>query len=801
MRYLKLFFKSIGCLLVLLIVSYLGVAAYIFFNKTSLLDKVKTELNKNIDGVIEIGDIDPSFVLSFPAASIQLENILIKDHHWSKHKHTLLEAQKVYISIDILSLFKGNFIFDNVRVQNGTIDLYIDSSGYSNTRVFVDKSKNKPSGQPNSAGFRKFQLSNVRFVMNNEHSNKLFDFQVENLKGGLHPDKLGWKMKLDVDILIKTLSFNKSKGSFLKNKRLLAQHLFVYDKSKSLLRLIPSKTIIGKNEYEISAQFGLSSSPVKFSIKIKSDELSWHEGATALTPKIASKLLKFDLEKPIKMVAILAGDFGAGGQPSINVKANVINNNLKSPLGNFRNCNFTGTFTNCSSQRLSNSDENSEIKISHFWGLSNNIRVDMDSLLVRDLTNPILHSNIRTNFKMKNLNKVLGEDLLSFSKGRVSLNVQYSAGIQDFQIIKPFIKGFIDVKEADIEYIPRKLKFRNTYVRLRFMDDNLYLDNVRCSSGNSNFLMKGAIMNFMNIYYDSPEQIKLKCDIKSNELHPADFFSLLGAKRDTKRAKSVRNALNQQLFDAIDKAEMDFNLQVEKIVYNKFVARNAYVGILFQPDLITLKNIKVQHEGGTIFANGRIVQKNNLNNFFVSARVNNVNVSKFFYAFDNFGLKSFNHENLKGVLNSKLAITGKIGNTGKLIHRSLNGNLDFRLSNAALLNFPPLQGVAKFAFPFRDLNNITFSDLTGHFDIEGHKVKIRPMQISSSVLNMDISGIYSLDKGTKIRLDIPLRNPKKDSKIVDPNERAQKRMKGIVLHILAEDGEDGKVHFNWLGGS
>jgi hypothetical protein len=42
-----------------------------------------------------------------------------------------------------------------------------------------------------------------------------------------------------------------------------------------------------------------------------------------------------------------------------------------------------------------------------------------------------------------------------------------------------------------------------------------------------------------------------------------------------------------------------------------------------------------------------------------------------------------------------------------------------------------------------------------------------------------------------------LRNPKKDTAIVDQTERNKKRMRGIVLHILATDGEDGKIKIKW----
>jgi hypothetical protein len=62
---------------------------------------------------------------------------------------------------------------------------------------------------------------------------------------------------------------------------------------------------------------------------------------------------------------------------------------------------------------------------------------------------------------------------------------------------------------------------------------------------------------------------------------------------------------------------------------------------------------------------------------------------------------------------------------------------------------------------------------------------------------MNVAGVYSLSRGTNIALDIPLRNPKGDTAIIDATERNKKRMKGIVLHILAADGDDGKIKIKW----
>jgi hypothetical protein len=156
-------------------------------------------------------------------------------------------------------------------------------------------------------------------------------------------------------------------------------------------------------------------------------------------------------------------------------------------------------------------------------------------------------------------------------------------------------------------------------------------------------------------------------------------------------------------------------------------------------------------------------------------------------------MKTLTSKNIRGFLSSKTNISGVISDKGNLLPNSLYGTIVFDLKKGALLSFEPVKSVGKFAFPFRDLDNITFTNLNGKFDVRGQRITINPMQINSSLLNMDIAGIYSISTGTNITLDVPLRNPKKDADITDKNEKRERRMKGIVLHLLATDGEDGKI--------
>ena len=305
--------------------------------------------------------------------------------------------------------------------------------------------------------------------------------------------------------------------------------------------------------------------------------------------------------------------------------------------------------------------------------------------------------------------------------------------------------------------------------------------------------MEGSIRNFLNLYYTAPEKIVLNWEVKSPQLHLGEFLGFLNARPNVIQVKSRgKGTFGKDLNNVFNKSKVNLNLAVDKIYYKKFLATDATAQLFVSEQGIEIKNTRVKHANGSINVTGNLYQTGNATKFAIDAVVANANVKSLFYGFDNFGLQSITYKNITGSLFSKVKLNGRISNRGVLMPNSLSGLIAFNLKNGALLNFQPLINVGKFAFPLRDLNNITFSDLGGALDVRGEKINIRPMKISSSVLNLDVAGIYAMNKGTNITMDVPLRNPKKDLGS-SRQEQVENRMSGIVLHLVAVDGEDGKI--------
>ncbi|HMG08148.1 MAG TPA: AsmA family protein, partial [Mucilaginibacter sp.] len=131
----KITLKVLGGIIALVIVAFIAIFVYVVLNKQKVLNRITTELSKNLNGTLTIGTLDPTFFKGFPGVSVVLKNVVIKDKLWPAHHHTLLDAKDLYVSVNAMALLKGTIDINKIEISNANIDLFTDSTGYSNTTV------------------------------------------------------------------------------------------------------------------------------------------------------------------------------------------------------------------------------------------------------------------------------------------------------------------------------------------------------------------------------------------------------------------------------------------------------------------------------------------------------------------------------------------------------------------------------------------------------------------------------------------------------------------------------------------
>jgi len=283
-------------------------------------------------------------------------------------------------------------------------------------------------------------------------------------------------------------------------------------------------------------------------------------------------------------------------------------------------------------------------------------------------------------------------------------------------------------------------------------------------------------------------------NINSPFMDVKKLMSVLAYSEKKKEVKKVTTKADiKKRITLVEKCQVVLNLNLEKMVYSNLTAKNAKIIIVAKNRQFFIKQGAIETCGGKITFASQLIPSGSVFDVKTNVNIAKVDIPQFLVSFKNFGITSFNPQNIKGNLSAKADVSIKMTQNGDLVDDSAKGNLQYDIKNGSLTDFKPIMKIGKFAFPNRDVKHIVFNDLSGQLNMSGSLVNVDYFKVSSNVLNFDVEGVYSFKKGTKLGLTIPLRNPEDDYKIKDIKEREAKRYKGIVLHLLVVDGKNGEM--------
>jgi uncharacterized protein involved in outer membrane biogenesis len=784
----------LGCIAFVVIAS--GALSFYFNrNKTEIIAKINTKINENINGKFHVGDFQYKFLTGFPNFTLALQDVEIKDNQWHIHKHTLLKAKEIEARLNVWSLLQNEINIHKMLIHDAEIYVYKAEDGYSNANIFKPKKKKSPKNKSETeTSIDQIDLNHVHFILDNHIGHKLFDFDIASLKSKVDFDDEDWQTDVFLKTDIKSLAFNTVHGSFAEQKILEGTFAVSYSAEKEKIDVVTKNLKIGSDAFDIVAFFNLAKGNALFGINI-STTILWQNASNLLSANISSKLNRFDLKEEIDVNCDIKGDFNAEGDPRIVVQAEVKNNELSIPDGLITDCNFKGIFTNNFKPKEGYNDANSAVILTRFSGKYRNIPLKIPQLAINNLEKPLATGIVNSDFDIENLNEENTEKWIHFTEGHASANLKFQFDIVDLYITKPRFIGNVNVKDVSFHFIPKDLHAEKVNVQLDFTEKALLIKKIAYKHNKNIIYLEGKIDNFLNLYYDAPEKMIVNWDIYCPNIDLKQFLGVL-ASSQKKKITAKKATMSDQLRNAIEKCVVDINIKADKINYNKLTATNTKAEIQMIDSRLVIKNGSLQTSGGSITFNTTISPNGKNYNFVSNAQVNHVDIANFLRSFNNFGITSFSPKNIKGRLSSHANVSGFINSRGELLTNSMHGKLDFNVSQGALLNFEPIVKVGKFAFPFRDVQNITFSDLSGNLNMRGEQIDINNLLISSNVLNLDINGIYSFGRGTNLALTIPLRNSKNDAKLASQEERDAVRDRGIVLHLVAVDDE-GKMKIKW----
>ncbi|MEO6637312.1 MAG: AsmA-like C-terminal region-containing protein [Ginsengibacter sp.] len=800
-RLLKKTLKILGIILGILLIIYFIAFAYISANKQSIIKQVTEDVSKKLNGKVTIGDVDLSFFRTFPQASVRLSNVTITDSMYARHHHVFFNAKQVFAELSIVKLIKKESAVNGVRVNHGAVYLFTDTSGYTNTYLFNPKTTGAASTESSSEKnqLKSIRLLDVQLIIDDRKKEKLQDIAVTDLSLKLDDrDSSSFIFSTQAKMLVHTLAFNLAAGSFVKEKKFEGNFDLKYDKKTNQLKFDSIDIKLGGHPFNLTGSFDLKGPDPQFRLNVHTRQISYPFTKSLLTEKIAKAFAIANVDKNIDADAFLNGPLN-GGDPLINVYWVIKNAHLQTPFFDFDKASLQGFYTDEVTPGLPRRDPNSKIIIRNFSAEWQGLPVTSSNIEIVNLFQPTLACDLHSAFPLTKLNNIIKTNSIQLRSGEGAINLTYKGPLQRNNNTNSFLNGAIDFKNGTIFYDPRNVSLTEVNGRLAFRSSDIFVENLQCVVLKNKIVMNGSAKNLLSLVNTEPDKVNIDWNIYSPSLDLGAFTYLLKSRKKSTYKKPGAGSLGniaQKIDDVLERGRLNVSLKADRMTYKKLQASDVHANVSLLQDRYLLNDVSMEQAGGRVTLNGALIsQSDNYNKANITATLNNVDVSRVFVDFNNFGQDGITSKNLSGKLTAKVTAALSLDNDGKAYPNSIVSVVDFSLKNGALTNFEPVKKLQNILFKNRDFENIHFAELKDKLEIANQEVKINRMEIQSTVLSLFVEGIYSMKGNTDMSIQVPLRNLRKRKEGEKLKNEGVDQKVGASIYLRGRPGSDGNIQF------
>ncbi|SHJ28415.1 AsmA family protein [Aquimarina spongiae] len=308
------------------------------------------------------------------------------------------------------------------------------------------------------------------------------------------------------------------------------------------------------------------------------------------------------------------------------------------------------------------------------------------------------------------------------------------------------------------------LRFHDFRGNIHYEDEHLVIKDFHGEIGTTNF-------NFaLNYYLGKDPQIKKRDNYFELKANYIDFDALFNF--DLNPPKSTE-AVTSKTADVKEHAEafnlyelpftdMQFKADIAHFIYHRIDLQNIKADLRTTPDhYIYIDTLHMDAAGGNIRLNGYFNGSDPKHIYMQPDLVmNNVDLDKLLFKFENFGQDHLVSENLQGKLTSR--IKGKIRVYPDMVPDLDQSTLemDVKVLNGRLKNYDPMLALSDYMGD-RNLQNIRFDTLQNSLDIKKGKITIPAMTIESTLGHMELSGTHDNNQNIDYYLRIPWKTVRK----------------------------------------
>jgi hypothetical protein len=750
------------------------------------------ELNKQLNTPIKVGKIDFSLFEHFPFAAISFPDVEMKESN-NQHQNNLLQAKDISLLFNVWDLVNKNYHIKKLYLADAHFNIVIDSLGNPNYSIWKASQNSDEAFQ---FSIDKIRLENTSISFKDIQNKKIINLLVND--GELSGDftEKEFELKAEVATEIEKINFNGINYLLAKKATIATEVLVNLNQSdfeiKNLHVELPEITLDSKGKITYSEKIQ------NILLNVKGSEMSIQSFISLLPKAQQNKLKDYQSSGDFYFDADINGSIGPKKVPSIKIKAGIKNGsvtieNEKIKKQKIENVELNLEFTNGKSTNLNAA----VLQINKFKGTLDGNPISAQAS-IRNFNNPSIFLTLATTASLKKLGELMPDAPVQFTNGSVAINVNLNGLWSDFSAVNNIEKtnanGSIVIKDAAFRLPNSSLVCKNGNGNFSFEKNDLKINQLNAQLGSSDLALQGYFRNLLGFVLFPDQSLQIDAQLKANKINLAELIS----------STPTNNTQSEYLIKINPKLSCNLKVDINELIFQKFKANDIGGNIQIGNQQINTDYLSFRAQDGLVFAKIKLdASVGKPLSIDADLNLKKINITKFFYEFEEFDLEIIQSKNLKGLATASIKVHSIWDKYLAANTDALTAEGPILIENGELINFEPMLALSKF-IDVNELKNLKFASLANTLSIKNRIVTIPAMQIQSSALNVDFAGTHNFDNIIDYRLKILLSDLiKKKSKRLGDEQFGELEDDGrgkTILYIkMYGDAENPKFNIDKIG--
>lgn len=744
----KIFISS-GVLVLLLVVAVVAVP---FVFKGKINEKVKEEINNQVNAKVDYSDYSLSLIRSFPNFSFSLSDLSVVGTGVFKGD-TLLSIKNFSFTVDLMTVLKGErYKLIALQFTDPVIHAQINYEGKANWDIMKPSPTKTTASEPVnfSLEIKKYKIENGEVTYDDKVGNSFAQIHDLDFEGsGNVADDI-------YDLITKTsiaeLTYKSGAVAYLSKAKLNAEMNLSVDNLNSKYAFKENSVTLNDLALQFDGFVQNRKEEMSLDVKFKSKQTEF-KSILSLVPAVYKK--DFDKVKTSGSLALegfVKGQYSDKTYPAVNLNLKVNNGMFQYPDLPVAVKNI---FIAANVSKPQGDLDFTVVDISKLHLEAGSDPVDAKINIKTPVSDPNVSANITGKLNLANVPRFYPMEGLKTLSGLLSMNLDFKGRKSDvdkknYEAVKAAGSAKVSNLVYDSKETPMPVRVMD--MQMTFSPKNVTVSSFSSAIGKSDFNATGTLDNFMAYAFG-------KGDLVGNvNLRSSQFDANEWLRKDETTIPSKTDTAKTEYFKVPAHIDFTANSLFGKILYEKLVLENVKGKVTVKDEVINLNELFANLLGGNATISARYNTKGKSHpDVTFTYDINNFDIQKTYQSVGMSEKMAPVMKYIQGNFSSDLKGSGKLNEDMSVDYNSLTGDGKVEIPSARIVGLPILTKITEVA-KIPALQNLEMKNAWTVLKFKDGRVAVDPTDLKfGNGYNVNVQGSNGFDQSIDydMRMDIP----------------------------------------------